>query len=189
MPSEKQIAANRANAKRSTGPKTAAGRAKSRRNAYQHGLSSELPFNDPEIRTRIDALTEALLAGEEPTEEKLAAAHDFASAQVQLMQVGKVRRNMLSDLQQHFDPKKLSRLVACIVTSVGLTPSAGARLKNLQRPSDGRVTSANARIGLNHKAKVANDAADWCQLSSSKVCRPKSDSWPIPPRRSASARR
>jgi hypothetical protein len=38
MASEKQIAASRANAKRSTGPKTAAGRLKSSRNAYRHGL-------------------------------------------------------------------------------------------------------------------------------------------------------
>ncbi len=35
---EKQIAANRTNAKRSTGPKTAAGKRKAGRNAYRQGL-------------------------------------------------------------------------------------------------------------------------------------------------------
>jgi hypothetical protein len=39
MASEKQIAANRANAQKSTGPKTAAGRSKAGRNAFWHGLS------------------------------------------------------------------------------------------------------------------------------------------------------
>ena len=39
MASEKQIAANRANAQKSTGPKTAAGRSKAGRNAFRHGLS------------------------------------------------------------------------------------------------------------------------------------------------------
>ena len=43
MASEKQIAANRANAKRSTGPKTAAGKLRSSRNAFRHGLSGPLP--------------------------------------------------------------------------------------------------------------------------------------------------
>jgi len=46
MATEKQIAANRANAKRSTGPKTAAGKLKSSRNAYRHGLSGPL-LSDP----------------------------------------------------------------------------------------------------------------------------------------------
>ena len=42
MATDKQIAANRANAKRSTGPKTALGKMVSSRNAYSHGLSG--PF-------------------------------------------------------------------------------------------------------------------------------------------------
>ena len=41
MASEKQQEANRANAKRSTGPKTVAGKALSRMNAHKHGLTAE----------------------------------------------------------------------------------------------------------------------------------------------------
>lgn len=39
MASKRQIEANRANAARSTGPQTSAGKAASSRNAYRHGLS------------------------------------------------------------------------------------------------------------------------------------------------------
>lgn len=39
MASKRQIEADRANAARSTGPQTAAGKAASSRNAYRHGLS------------------------------------------------------------------------------------------------------------------------------------------------------
>ena len=41
MASSRQIAANRANAKRSTGPKTEQGKARSRMNAWKHGLTAE----------------------------------------------------------------------------------------------------------------------------------------------------
>jgi hypothetical protein len=41
MSSEKQIAANRANARRSTGPNTSSGKARSRTNAWKHGLRAE----------------------------------------------------------------------------------------------------------------------------------------------------
>ena len=40
MATEKQVAANRANAKYSTGPKTMAGKSRSAQNAYRHGLSA-----------------------------------------------------------------------------------------------------------------------------------------------------
>ena len=43
MASEKQVAANRANAKRSTGPKAAAGKALSRMNLGQHQQQPACP--------------------------------------------------------------------------------------------------------------------------------------------------
>jgi hypothetical protein len=41
MAPDRQIAANRENAKRSTGPRSEAGKARSARNALKHGLSAE----------------------------------------------------------------------------------------------------------------------------------------------------
>lgn len=43
MASARQIKANRMNAKRSTGPRTEAGKAKSAKNAFRHGLSRPFP--------------------------------------------------------------------------------------------------------------------------------------------------
>lgn len=53
--SERKLQANRANAKRSTGPKTAAGKAASRRNALKHGITScstDLPVAGPGLDLR-----------------------------------------------------------------------------------------------------------------------------------------
>jgi hypothetical protein len=41
MPSERQVLANRRNALLSTGPRTPAGKRRSKRNAYKHGLTAE----------------------------------------------------------------------------------------------------------------------------------------------------
>ncbi len=49
MVSERQIAANRRNAKRSTGPKTEAGKAVQRLNATKHGLTSTIAAVVPAI--------------------------------------------------------------------------------------------------------------------------------------------
>jgi hypothetical protein len=58
---ERKIAANRANARRSTAPTTAAGRARSARNAVRHGLSVPV-LADPERRAEAMALRPASAA-------------------------------------------------------------------------------------------------------------------------------
>lgn len=58
MASEKQMVANRANAKRSTGPKSTQGKALSRMNAYRHGLTAEtivIGDEDPRAFDRLRA--------------------------------------------------------------------------------------------------------------------------------------
>ena len=61
MASNRQIEANRGNAKRSTGPKTEAGKTRSSRNSLRHGLSRPMTRgSDCEIRAMVhEGLTEA----------------------------------------------------------------------------------------------------------------------------------
>ena len=95
MASERQIAANRANAKRSTGPRSAVGKSKSSRNARRHGLSCPLRL-DCATSERIGALTR-LLVGEGRTEQ-LRAAAEFAEAQLELLRIRAVRRQMHGEI-------------------------------------------------------------------------------------------
>ena len=53
MTSFKQFAANRANARRSTGPRTEEGKQQSRRNAVRHGLTADTVVNGTLNLTRV----------------------------------------------------------------------------------------------------------------------------------------
>ena len=88
MATEKQIAANRANAKKSTGPKSVTGKERSSRNSIKHGLSGLATRSSP-AATR-NAIV-AALGIEEISEKQLMAAVDFASAQSELLQIQAVR--------------------------------------------------------------------------------------------------
>ncbi|MGH9593468.1 MAG: hypothetical protein ACRD5L_10285 [Bryobacteraceae bacterium] len=108
MASDKQILANRANAKKSTGPRTVAGRAKSCRNAYRHGLS--VPMNpDPQA---LEALAQAI-AGETAGEVELRAARALAEAQLELKRVRKIKLAATpAGLERMLDPRALAKLCA-----------------------------------------------------------------------------
>jgi hypothetical protein len=62
MASEKQIAANRRNAQKSTGPRTEAGKAVARYNALTHGLSAELAVLPGESAAEFAALQNEIFA-------------------------------------------------------------------------------------------------------------------------------
>jgi hypothetical protein len=111
MATEKQIAANRVNAKLSTGPKTMAGQLKSSRNALRHGLSCPLPF-DPVTLAEADALAH-VLAGKEAGEDELASAAEFAWAQMELLRIRSTRTELLAKIDLDFNnTQKLHRLAA-----------------------------------------------------------------------------
>src|ERR1700733_9073711 len=88
MATEKQIAANRANAKKSTGPKSVTGKERSSRNSIKHCLSGLTTRSSPAATS--NAIV-AALGVEEVTEKQLMAAVDFASAQSELLQIQVVR--------------------------------------------------------------------------------------------------
>jgi hypothetical protein len=110
MATGKQIAANRANAKQSTGPKTQRGRQASSRNALRHGLS--LPEADRSFPINVDVLAEVLVCGED-SELQLIAARQLAQAHLDLIRVRAVRATLLASLHRHAWPSgDLRRLLA-----------------------------------------------------------------------------
>ena len=96
MPSERQLRANRENAKRSSGPKTAIGHLRSSRNALRHGLSLPLMAN-PAAAMRARQIAR-MLAPEGADDLQVMAAVEMAQAHAQLLRVAAVRSKMVANL-------------------------------------------------------------------------------------------
>jgi|SRR6478609_4833743 len=77
MASEKQIAANRMNAKKSRGPRSAGGKARASRNATRHGLAANF-WNDPSAGYAIETMTKLFRKTGYPEQKaRLAAVAEY----------------------------------------------------------------------------------------------------------------
>jgi len=96
MASDRQIAANRRNAKKSTGPRSEAGRKASRRNARRHGLAVAIE-TDPAFHDEVEKLARvlSLSCGMQNVDER---ARDVAGAELDLLRIRKIRTSLFETL-------------------------------------------------------------------------------------------
>jgi hypothetical protein len=92
--STRKIRANRANARASTGPKTAQGRARTARNALRHGLSVPV-FSGSVFSEEVDALAREI-TGPDADAEVLELARRVAEAEIDLRRVRYARHELLN---------------------------------------------------------------------------------------------
>jgi hypothetical protein len=105
MASERQIAANRANAKLSTGPKSAAGKLRSNRNALKHGLS--IPAVPPFSAIGEDGSGSALGSDEELP---VACQFELMRIQLELSRVRRIRSELIAAVLQTPSTQLIKRL-------------------------------------------------------------------------------
>jgi hypothetical protein len=103
LTSDRKIKSNRANARASTGPKTADGRARSTRNALRHALSLPVCSN-PALSEEVETLAREI-AGPGANAETQELARQVAEAQIDLRRVRCARHRFLSDAlsDQYYD--------------------------------------------------------------------------------------
>lgn len=104
MASKRKITANRLNAKRSTGPKTETGKARSSRNARQHGLS-RLKLEDDVTSAVASAITTGFVRKQDALAED-----DLARAHLWLTRIRAVRLEMLAALLEYPSARQMKRL-------------------------------------------------------------------------------
>lgn len=99
MTSAKRIAANRANARKSRGPQTEAGKQRASRNAFRHGLSSLL-HREPVIDAEIEQMAKAI-CGDDTNSLLLDQAVVIAENELLLRNV---RRQKIAVIERLHDP-------------------------------------------------------------------------------------
>src|SRR6516164_3490502 len=102
MTTARKVLANRQNARASTGPKYAAGKARSSANARRHRLAVPI-WSDPVLTANVVALA-AHIAGVRPSPQVMAHAQQVADAQIEVV---RVRRWRLDLMQQRLSPLQL----------------------------------------------------------------------------------
>jgi hypothetical protein len=93
MTSERRLRANRANSRRSTGPKTIAGRATAARNSRRHGLAIPIP-SDPALSAQIEAMAQMIAGNDAP--EQIELARRIAEAEADVIRVRRARKELLT---------------------------------------------------------------------------------------------
>ena len=89
MASERQIAANRRNARKSTGPRSGAGRNRASRNAYRHGLTLNIA-STTEYAKQLETLVREIV-GDTKDAFKLERARTIAEAELELARVRRAK--------------------------------------------------------------------------------------------------
>ena len=92
MISARKLRANRANSRRSTGPKTIAGRATAARNSRRHGLAIPTPL-DPTLSAQVDAMAQMIAGSDSP--ELVELARRIAEAELDVIRVRRARKELL----------------------------------------------------------------------------------------------
>jgi len=100
LTTERKVRANRENARASTGPKTAQGRARAARNSMRHALSLPV-YSSPILSKEVEALAREFI-GTDANGEIQVLAHRIAEAQIDVCRVRRARHQLL--ISALYDP-------------------------------------------------------------------------------------
>src|SRR6516225_6071592 len=117
MATDRQIAANRHNARRSTGPRSSAGRNRSRRNSYRHGLAAGVTLNAERFK-HIERLARKI-AGNSTDVLAVERARTLAQAEYELALIRQAKVALISrvmafgafETPDAVEPNQVKRLI------------------------------------------------------------------------------
>jgi hypothetical protein len=134
MTSEAKIAANRRNAQLSTGPRTAAGKMRVRRNALRHGLAA-VAVRDLAVTAEVERLAAGICSADaDPLKREQAIV--VAEAQIAFKQIRRTRTQIveqLSHLPQIRPPHASDSLPAWLTDPNALSFDQLLRLERYER--------------------------------------------------------
>jgi hypothetical protein len=115
MASERQITANRRNARRSIGPRSGAGRKRASHNAYRHGLTLSIT-STAAFAKQLDKLVRKI-AGDTDDAITLERAREIAQAELDLAQVRRAKVALIerASVFGELDPPQLFSTVTQVI--------------------------------------------------------------------------
>jgi hypothetical protein len=120
MASERQIAANRRNARKSTGPRSGAGKKRASRNAYRHGLSLSIT-SSAAVAKQLEKLVRKI-AGNSENPILLERARALAQAELDLARVRRAKVALI-ERASAFGELGPPRLFGTVTQLIRLKPS------------------------------------------------------------------
>src|SRR5215471_12702420 len=134
MASERQIAANRRNAHKSTGPHSGAGKKRASRNAYRHGLTLDIT-STAAFAKHLDKLARKI-AGDSEDAITLERAREIAQAELELARVRRAKVALIERASAfgELDPPQLT------VTQMIRFVNAFERGRPIPKPIDALAT-------------------------------------------------
>jgi hypothetical protein len=129
MTTARKVRANRQNARASTGPKSATGRARSSSNARRHGLAEPI-WSNPALTADASELAKHI-AGANASEQVMARAQQVADAQIEVVRVRRWRLDLME--------RRLSDL---LLVDPDHVPACGLVLAQLRRDPEAPLKKA-----------------------------------------------
>jgi hypothetical protein len=164
MTSERKLRANRENAKRSTGPKTAAGKARSARNARRHGLSVPIS-SDQQLAVEANDLA-CRITGDQPDPQLAKTSRAVAEAELEVV---RARRFRLDLMQGAFPGRANASLLAPSERAqAAIGPDDGVISASKQQSSAGLRATENAALDIVDLTKQLESADRYERRASSR---------------------
>jgi hypothetical protein len=141
---ERQIAANRRNAIKSSGPKTSVGKQRASANSYRHGLSVQV--NDGQNSVEVEALARRML-GDFTDQIALQYARSAARAHLDLVRIRQIKVNTINWAASAVEPRSSPfKLLEAEIRYLKLHPLAWSSWIDAAGPipSDQEACSAEA---------------------------------------------
>src|SRR5262249_31822960 len=154
MTGDRKIRANRANARASTGPKTARGRSHAARNALRHALSVPV-YSNPLLSEEVEALAREII-GADTKAEIQELARRIAEAQIDLRRVRHVRHQILSEVLSDPDYESETMLGKKAALAIRILRRSDL---NMPMPDEVMEFLSSKREGPNKFTTIAADKA------------------------------
>jgi hypothetical protein len=151
MASSRQIAANRRNARKSSGPRSATGKRRASRNSTRHGFSADPGMSNPERQIQIKQLGRQI-AGKATDPISLELARAAAEAQFQLILIRRVQVALIDRVEtlgryktnDQLSEQSVLRMLRSVHATGDVPPIEIAR--RLHKPEPGREAEAVRQI-------------------------------------------